>query len=260
VKRLAVIALLSLCCVGAVASGADAMIDRIGFDAQPGAALPMDVQLRESDGRTLRLRELFDSHKPGAMMFGYYHCKRLCNSAIDGLARAAATAGVGAARDAELVFVSINSAETPQDAAAKQAAYARVYPAAAQWHFMTGDEADLQRLTQAAGFRYAPDTQADGGDFVHAAGVLLITPQGRISRLIAGIAIDPTALRLGLVEAGRGSIGSAGERLLLLCSHYDPASGRYGLAVMRLVQALALAMLLAFSAFVWITHCRRQRA
>jgi len=193
------------------------------------------------------------------MVFAYYDCPMLCTLVVNGLASALAVLSLEPHRDFEIVTVSFNPADTPASAAAKKAAYLERYKragAAEGWHFLTGDQASIDRLTRAAGFRYAWD--AATRQFAHPSGIIVLTPEGRLARYLFGIEYGPRDLRFALVEASSGRVGSKVDALLLFCYHYDPATGRYGLVIMRTIRVAGLATVLALTAFIVVT-VRRER-
>ena len=154
-------------------------------------------------------------------------------------------------KEFEVVTVSFEPKETPELAAAKKAAYLKRYKragAAEGWHFLVGEKPELDRLTKAVGFRYAWDERTK--QWAHPSGVVTLTPQGRISHYLFGIEYAPKDLRLSLVEAAQGNIGSAVDQVLMYCYQYDPATGRYGAAIMRLVRTLSLLTVVALLGFI----------
>jgi protein SCO1/2 len=255
-RRLALALLAAVCLappVSALAPRADnPLLATVGFDARPGTALPLRTVLRDADGRPQQLATWFDGRAPVAMLFGYYHCRRLCETAIDALARAATLAHV----DARLLFVGIDPRESIADAARKRDALRRAYgDAAMHWRFLVGDDTAIDVLTRAAGLRTTRDAS---GDIVHAAGVLVLTPDGRIARLLPGVAVDPQALRDALAQARRGETSAQRPNLFVqLCSHYDPATGRYSVRVLYVLRLVAL--LMAFALVAAIVVRRRAR-
>ena len=157
----------------------------------------------------------------------------LCTLVLNGLASALKVLSFDAGKEFEVVTVSFNPADTPALAAAKKQTYLKEYGragAAAGWHFLTGDAAAIEQLTRAVGFRYkyVPEQQ----QFAHAAGIMVLTPQGKLARYFYGVEFSPRDLRLGLIEAAQNKIGSAVDQLLLFCFHYDPATGKYGAIAM----------------------------
>jgi protein SCO1/2 len=162
-------------------------------------------------------------------------------------------------QDFEIVTVSFNPRDTPPVAAAKKAFYLERYRragAGAGWHFLTGDEPQIERLTKAAGFRYAYD--ADTKQFAHPSGVIVLTPAGRLAKYLFGIEYGPRDLRLAIVEASAGKIGTPVDSLLLYCYHYDPMTGRYGLAIMRTIRVAGAATVFLIGAFI-VVMVRRER-
>jgi protein SCO1/2 len=189
--------------------------------------------------------------KPVILTLNYYECPMLCPLVLEGLVRSLRALSFAIGEQFDVVTVSINPGETATLAAATKARYIRDYGrpnAAAAWHFLTGDEASIRQLTQAVGFRYAYDSGKD--QYAHAAGIMVLTMQGRISRYFYGIEFSPRDLRLALVEAAANTIGSPVDQLLLFCYHYDPATGRYTLVVRRALQLASLATVLSLAGFM----------
>jgi protein SCO1/2 len=250
------------CAVALLASGATAqtrdVLREIGFDQRLGAALPLDAVFRDETGRAVRLGRYFGS-RPVVLSLVYYDCPMLCTLSLNGLVSALDVLPFAPGREFELVTVSFAPAETPALAAAKKAAYLRRYQragAAEGWHFLTGEVEDIRRLTEAVGFRYAWD--AETRQFAHAAGVVVATPEGRVSRYLYGIEYAPKDLRLALVESSAGRVGSVVDHALLFCYRYDPVRGRYGATVMGLVRGAGVVTLLGLGGFV-LTMLRRER-
>jgi protein SCO1/2 len=159
-----------------------------------------------------------------------------------------------------VLTVSFNPKETPAQAAEKKQialeSYAR--PGAAPgWHFLTGDETSIRQLTQAVGFRYTYDQETQ--QFAHASGIMVLTPQGKLARYFYGIEYAPKDVRLGLVEASEGKVGSPVDQMLLLCYHYDPVTGQYGVVIMNVLRLAGIATVLALGAFMFIMFRRDRR-
>ena len=194
------------------------------------------------------------------MVFAYYDCPMLCTLVINGLSSALGVLSLEPGKDFEIVTVSFNPADTPASAAAKKKIYLERYPregAAGSWHFLTGDPPSIERLTKAAGFRYAWD--AETKQFAHPSGVIVLTPDGRLARYLFGIEYGPRDLRYAIVEASGGKVGNATDTLLLYCYHYDPMTGRYGLVVMRALRIAGGATVLALGAFI-VVMVRKERS
>lgn len=225
------------------------LLREIGFDQHLGEAVPLDLAFRDEAGASVRLGDYF-GRKPVVLSLNYYACPMLCTVTLNGLASALDIISMSAGKEFEVVTVSFDPSETPRLAAAKKKVYLERYkrPGAAEgWHFLTGDAAPIAALTKAVGFRYAWD--ADTKQFAHPAGVLVLTPEGRIARYLYGIEYAPRDLRLAVVEASSGRIGNPVDQIILACYQYDPMTGKYGAAIMRMVRvagALTVAALVGF--------------
>jgi protein SCO1/2 len=183
----------------------------------------------------------------------------LCTLILNGLLRSLRALSFTAGREFIVLTVSFDPREGPELAAAKKRAYVRSYgrsEAERGWHFLTGEETAIRRLTEAVGFRYAFD--AETGQFAHASGIMVLTPQGRVARYFYGIEYAPRDLRLGLVEAAQGKIGSPVDQLLLYCYHYDPKTGRYSMLIMNVLRLAGAATVLALGGFM-LAMFRRER-
>jgi protein SCO1/2 len=244
---------------GMVSSALPAPLREIGFDQNLDELVPLDTAFRDETGAAVRLGDYFGT-RPVVLVFAYYDCPMLCTMVINGLASALDLLSLEPGKDFEIVTVSFNPRDTPAMAAAKKAGYIQRYKragAAESWHFLTGDQPSIDRLTKAAGFRYAWD--ADTKQFAHPSGVIVLTPEGRLARYLFGIEYGPRDLRFALVEASAGKVGSAVDTLLLYCYHYDPMNGRYGLVIMRLMRLAGVATVLAIGSFI-LVMLRRERA
>jgi len=243
---------------GTPASQVPQVLREIGFDQNIDQRVPLDTTFRDETGATVRLGDFFGS-KPVVMVFAYYDCPMLCTQVINGLSSALGVMSLNPGRDFEIVTVSFNPRDTPETAAAKKAVYLDRYkrPGAAEgWHFLTGDQPQIDRLTNAAGFRYAWD--AGTKQYAHPSGVIVLTPDGRLSKYLFGIEYGPRDLRFGIVEASAGKVGTMADALLLYCYHYDPMTGRYGFVIMRAVRIAGAATVLALGAFI-VVMVRRER-
>lgn len=213
-------------------------LEEVRIDQRLNELLPLDAVFRDENGNGVKLGSYFGK-KPVVLAFVYYTCPMLCNQVLNGM-----TSGLDVlkafsiGKEFEVVTVSFDPRETPELARQKKETYIKWYEregAAEGWHFLTGDQLNIDRLTDAAGFYYKWDEKT--AQFIHASGIMIATPDGRLARYFYGIEYAPKDLRLGLVEASDGKIGSPVDQLLLYCYHYDPASGKYGLMVMNLMMA-----------------------
>ena len=224
------------------------------FDQHPGAQLPLDVTLRGADGRPVRLGSLFDG-KPVLLDFEYDRCTTLCGVMLDRITAALRSLPLKPGRDYHLVAIDIDPDATPQQAED----FATVHGVAgAGLSVLTGDEAAIQRLAAAAGFPYRRDPAS--GQYAHPAGFLVITPSGAVSRYLLGFDWRPFDLRLALTEAAKATIAAPAQAVLLFCYCYDPQTGRYDLAVGRLLDIVGAATLLAIAGIVWVAARRSRNA
>jgi protein SCO1/2 len=224
----------------------------VGFDQRLGESLPLDVVLRDESGEPVPLGRYF-GRRPVVLSLVYYDCPMLCTLTLNGLASALAPLSFDVGREFEVVTVSFDPREGPELARAKKASYIQRYKragAAEGWHFLTGEEAALKRLTAAIGFRYAWDERTK--QFAHPAGIVVLTPEGRISRYLYGIEYAPKDLKLAVMESSAGRIGSAMDQVLLFCYQYDPQTGRYGAMILRLVRVAALLTLFALGGLIFV--------
>lgn len=245
---------------GVPSSTMPAMLKGVSFDQRLNSALPLDLMFRDEDGRAVRLGDYF-GRRPVVLAFVYYECPMLCTQVLNGLLSSMTVLDETAGRDFDVVTVSFDPRETPVLAAAKKQAYLERYKregAETGWHFLTGDAASIEALTAAAGFRYAWDEATQ--QFAHASGVVVVTPEGVLSRYFLGIEYSPRDLKFALMESSDGRIGSLVDQVLLYCYHYDPATGTYGLIVMNTVRLAGAATVIALMGFVVVTLRRDSRA
>jgi protein SCO1 len=244
---------------GMAASSIPAPLREIGFDQHIGAFVPLDTAFRDESGKSVRLGDYFGP-RPVVMVFAYYDCPMLCTQVISGLTSALRTISLEPGHDFEIVTVSFDPRDTASSAAAKKKVFVERYKregAETAWHFLSGDQASIDRLTKAAGFRYAWDEQTK--QFAHPTGVIVLTPDGRLAKYMFGIEYGPRDLRFAIVEASNGHVGSVVDSLLLYCYHYDPMTGRYGLVVMRMMRIAGAATVLALGAFIIVMVRREKR-
>ncbi|MBC7910027.1 MAG: SCO family protein [Pyrinomonadaceae bacterium] len=223
--------------LGSMDNGLPKALNNVGIDQKLGEQVPLDLMFRDEAGREVRLSEYFNQGRPVIISLVYYECPMLCNQVLNGLAGSLKTLSFDVGKEFDVVTVSFDARETPQLAAAKKDSYmARYNRAGAEkgWHFLTGDEKNINALTQAVGFRYAYDETTN--QFAHASGIMLATPEGKLARYFYGIEYAPKDMRLSIVEASANKVGSPVDALMLYCFHYDPATGKYGLAIMNVVR------------------------
>ncbi|MBZ5555997.1 MAG: SCO family protein [Acidobacteriia bacterium] len=244
---------------GTPASTMPAPLREIGFDQNLDQLIPLDVPFRDEAGRAVRIGDYFGK-KPVVLVFAYYDCPMLCTLVINGLSSALNVLSMDPGKDFEIVTVSFDPRDTPATATAKKAFYLERYRragAAEGWHFLSGDQASIDRLTKAAGFRYVWDEETK--QFAHPTGIIVLTPEGRLARYLFGIEYGPRDLRFALIEASAGRIGTPVDQILLYCYHYDPMTGRYGLVIMRAMRVAGAATVLLLGGFVLVMLRRDKR-
>ena len=246
--------------VGKSSSGLPAQLVNVGFEPQLNAQLPLDRNFRDESGRDVQLRDYFHG-KPVLLALVYYGCPMLCNQVEMGVVGSLKMLSFNAARDYEVVFVSFDPRETPQMAAQKKTAALSRYgrpETASGWHFLTGKEDAIHALATAANFRYSFDEKHNL--FAHASGIMLITPDGRISRYFYGVEYPSRDVRLGLVDASAGKIGTPIDHLLLFCFQYNPETARYSATVLKIVRLGGILTIFSIVAGILIFRRRDVRA
>lgn len=250
--------ILALLATPLFAESRPGILREIGFDQNLGAQVPLDTVVRDEEGREARLGDFFRS-RPVVLSLNYYSCPMLCTVALNGLASALNVLSFNAGREFEALTVSFDPKDTSDLARAKKKTYLSRYkrPGAEEgWRFLTADAPAIAALTRAVGFRYAWDNETQ--QFAHPAGVVILTPGGRIARYLYGIEYAPNDLRLALVEATGGKIGTPVDQVLLFCYEYDPATGRYGATIIRIVRLAGVLTVVSLLTFV-LTMWRREQ-
>ncbi|HMN94847.1 MAG TPA: SCO family protein [Phycisphaerales bacterium] len=226
--------------------------------------LPLDLPFVDDAGRDVTLRRYFDGRRPVVLQIGYLKCPMLCNLVLNELVRGLKDVDLAAGREFQVVSVSVNPIETHELAAVKKQGYLLEYGRAASsdgWHFLTGPESSSRAVADAVGFgyRYDPDT----GEYAHAAAVILCTPDGRVSRYLYGVRYEPSNLKLGLLEASEGKIGSTLDRIILWCHIYDPDAKGYvvfALRLMKLGGLVTLVVMFGGLSWLWVRELQRRGA
>lgn len=241
------------------ATPARQLVERVGFDQNLGAELPLELVFRDEAGGEVRLADLFGT-RPVVLALVYYRCPVLCTLVERGLASGLKPLDLEPGRDFQVIFVSIDPTDSAETAAARRGDVLEHYGregTARGWHFLTGDPEPIARLADAVGFRYALDPAS--GQYAHAAGLAVATPDGRLSRYLYGVDYAPRDLKLALVESSNGTIGSAIDKALLVCFRYDAALGKYTAATMVLLRIGATLTVLALGAFLFFALRRERR-
>jgi protein SCO1/2 len=228
------------------------LLQNVGIEQRLDAQVPPDLTFRDEAGKSVRLGDYF-GRKPLILNLVYYNCTMLCGEALAGLASAMRLVKFDVGNEFDVVTVSFDPRETPEMAAAKKIDYVKRYGrtnAAAGWHFLTGPAGSINTLTKAVGFQYQYDAKTN--QYAHATAIMVLTPQGRISRYFYGVDFPPKDLRMGLVEASQGKIGNTVDAVLLYCYHYNPETGKYGAMVANILRLAAGATILFLGGFLFI--------
>jgi protein SCO1/2 len=234
-----------------------AALREIGIDQKLDAQVPLDAAFRDEAGRSVRLGDYCDGKKPVVLVLAYYKCPRLCSVVLNGVSDSLRRIAFELKNEFTVVTVSFDPREGPDLAAAKRQAYLdHLGVPGVAWHFLTGEEPAIRRLAAAVGFRYVYDAKKD--EYRHGSGIMVLTPSGRVSRYFYGVTFPPRDLRLGLVEASEGRIGTATDQLLLSCFGYDPETGQYRLVALKLVRLGGIVTVLIL-AVVLVRAWRRER-
>ena len=250
---------LSMAPPGKAAGEKVPILKTVGLDQKLDAAVPLDIPFVDENGRDVKLGDYFGT-RPVVLALVYYECPMLCTQVLSGLVGSMTTMNLDAGKDFDVVAVSFDPGETPSLAAGKKQSYVDRYrrkTAAGGFHFLTGRAASIDRLTAAVGFRYAYDPKID--QFAHPAVITVLTPAGHVSRYLFGIEYAPRDLRLALVEAADGRVGTLVDQMLLFCYHYDPLTGTYGLAILGLVRAGGALTVGALGLFILLALRRERR-
>ncbi|MDQ1591073.1 MAG: hypothetical protein QOG71_1700 [Pyrinomonadaceae bacterium] len=276
-RRVACLVLLTACCLPLTVSAQYAQppqggvssndvpfaLKDVGIEQRLNEQVPLDLSFRDEAGRTVRLGDYFGK-RPVVVSLVYYNCPKLCNLVLNGLVGGLKTLPYTVGKEFDVVTVSFDPRESAADAAKKKEVvlhdYGRAADAAsfdAGWHFLTGDKSQIDALANAVGFKYAFDTATN--QYAHASGVMLATSQGKLSHYFYGIEYAPRDLKLGLVEASQGKIGSAVDKLTLYCFHYDPTTGKYGPAIMNIMRVTGVVTVVGLVVLIMVLQRRRRR-
>jgi len=244
---------------GIVASNVPPRFQEVTFSQRLGDRLPLDARFTDEEGRGVTLGNYFGK-KPVVLAFVYYQCPMLCPLVMNGISSALKVVPFTAGQEFDVVLISFDARDTPAAANAKKRAHLQhwaVPETASGWHFLTGEEAEIRRVTSAAGFTFEWDDTTQ--QFAHVSGLLVATPDGRLSRYFYGVEYSPRDLRLALVDSSQGHLGTVVEELLLYCFHYDPSSGRYGAVFMNIMRLGGVLTVGLVAGFIVLMRWRESR-
>ena len=258
----ALLASLLLCAPAAAQILPGPALPEISWKQNPGTRLPLETRFTDHEGRAVTLGECL-SERPVVLALVYYECPMLCGLVLEGMVKSLRAVDFTTGTDFDVLALSIDPGETPALAAAKRASVLAAYglapeaPAADSWRFLVGDEPAIRAVTAAVGFgyRYVPEQD----EWAHGAGLTILAADGTVSRYLFGVEFAPRDLRLALVEASEGKVGSVVDQVLLRCFHYDPTRGKYGFAILAVVRSLGLLTVALLALFVvrWLVRERR---
>ena len=237
----------------------------IGIDQHLNDQVPLDLNFKDENGNTVKLGDYFKKGRPVILTMVYYQCPMLCSEVLQGLNQAIETMNFTAGNQYEIVTVSIDPRDTPEMAKEKKASYLKEYnrPGAEDgWHFLTGEQQNVAKLAQAVGWKYRWDPKMQ--QFIHAAGIMIVTPQGRLAQYYYGVEYAAKDLRLGLIEASQDKIGNVVDKVVLYCYHYDPRTGKYGAVISNMLRIGGAATVLLLGGFIVLmvrrdSHAGRQQ-
>jgi Uncharacterized protein SCO1/SenC/PrrC, involved in biogenesis of respiratory and photosynthetic systems len=230
-------------------------LQKVGIDQKLGDQMPLDAEVKNEDGKVVKLADYFNTGRPVILAFVYYECPMLCNEVLNGLTGSLKGINLTAGKDYDVLAISFDARENdkPDLAKNKKANYVERYgrPGTENgWHFLTATQDSIDKMTQAAGYKYYWDEKSQ--QFAHVGGIMIATPEGKLSRYFYGIDYAPLDLKFGLMDSAVQKIGNPAERLLLYCYHYDPASGKYGFVILRVMRLASVLTVAALGAMIFI--------
>ncbi len=238
-----------------VSSGLPAALKSVGIEQKLNAQLPLDAEFKNENGDIVKLGEYFGKDRPIVLALVYYECPMLCSEVLNGLTGSLKGNSFDAGKDFDVVAISFDARENdkPDLAKNKKTSYLNRYGRAGAengWHFLTGTQSEIDRVTQAVGFNYEFDEATN--QFAHAGGIMIITPDGKVSRYLYGIDYAPKDLKFALMDSAQGKIGNPAEQLYLYCFHYNPATGKYGLQILSVMRLMAVATVLGLGGMLFV--------
>jgi protein SCO1/2 len=246
---------------GAASLNLPAILQNVGFRPELNAQMPLDTKFTDENGQTVQLGQYFHQQKPVLLAFVYYGCPMLCTQLEQGVVGSLRMLSFNPGRDYDVVFLSFDDRDTTEMAAAKKKTsldHFRRPETAAGWHFLTGSKESIAAVTNASNFHFNFDTKHNL--FAHPSGIMLLTPDGRVSRYFYGVEFPGRELRLGLVEASQGKIGSPVDKMLLFCFQYDPSTAKYSATILGIMRLMAIATVGGLLLMVLIFRKHEKRA
>ncbi|REJ79402.1 MAG: SCO family protein [Acidobacteria bacterium] len=236
-------------------NGMPAQLKTVGIDQKLGAQLPLEARFKDENGNEVELGKYFNNEKPVIIALVYYECPMLCNEVLNGLTGSLKGVNFNAGNEFDVVAISFDARENRKADLAKnkKKSYLERYNregTADGWHFLTGEQAEIDKVTEAVGFNYTFDERTN--QFAHAGGIMVATPEGKLSRYLYGIDYSPNDLKFSIMESSENRIGNPAEQLYLYCFHYDPSTGKYGFAILSILRLFAVATLLGLGTMFFV--------
>jgi protein SCO1/2 len=230
-------------------------LENIGIDQNLNAQLPLDAVFKDENRNNVKLGEYFGKERPVILALVYYECPMLCNEVLNGMTGSLKGLSFEAGKEFDVVAISFDAREHAKEglAMSKKKGYLERYNRKGTedgWHFLTGDQTEIDKVTKAVGFNYKFDEKTN--QFAHAGGIMIATPEGKMSRYLYGIDYAPADIKFSLMESSKNKIGSPAEQLYLYCYHYDPATGTYGFAILRVLRLAGIATLLGIGLMMFV--------
>jgi len=236
-------------------SGLPTALKTVGIEQKLNEQLPLDAEFKDENGKVVKLSDYFGKGRPVLLALVYYECPMLCNEVLNGVTGSLKGISFDAGKEFDVVAISFDARENDKADLAKnkKASYLNRYGRGGTengWHFLTGTQSEIDKVTNAVGFNYKFDEASN--QFAHAGGIMIITPDGKVSRYLYGIDYAPKDLKFALMDSGEGNIGNPVEQLYLYCFHYNPATGKYGLEILSVMRLMAVATVLGLGGMLFV--------
>jgi len=247
----------------ATGSGLPKPLKKVGIEQKLGFQLPLDAKFKAENGKEVKIGDYFGKGKPVILALVYYECPMLCNQVLNGMTGSLKGISFDAGKEFDVVVISFDERENekPNLAKNKKDSYVERYnrPNTKDgWHFLTGKQSEIDKVTKAVGFNYTFDEKTN--QFAHASGIMIATPDGRLSRYLYGIDYSPKDIKFSIMESSKNKIGNPAEQLYLYCFHYDPSTGKYGLAILRVLRLAGIALLCGLGIMFFVFWRKNKRA
>ncbi len=237
-------------------------LKKVGIEQKLNGQFPLDAKFKDSSGKEVKLGEYFGKDKPVVLALVYYECPMLCNEVLNGLTGSLKGISFDVGKEFDVIAISFDARENkkPDLTKNKKESYVERYnraDTADGWHFLTGEQSEIDKVTEAVGFNYSFDEKTN--QFAHAGGIMVITPEGKISRYFYGIDYSPKDLKFGIMESSENKIGNPADQLYLYCFHYDPSTGKYGFAILNVLRLFAVLTIVGLGTMLFIFWRRSKK-